>query len=432
MTVAANSPRLHDLIAPDAQLEQIASGCVFTEGPVWVAAQSTLYFSDMPGRLPAQVDAPRAASVEVARPSNKGNGMSLDLDGHLLVCEHATSSRHAPRLGRLAHRRSPRTRRARSSTAPTTSSCAPTARSSSPTRRTGAGRASGSSASRSSTSAASTASTPTASCTCSVDDFDKPNGLCFTADEKTLYINDTEPHARSAVLGLGRRLAVAAATVFFTEEGTGAIEDGIPDGMKLDARGNIWVSGPGGVWVDLARGRAPRQDRDARRTSATMLGRRRLEQLFICTSSTVQRIRRRSAPAHAEHEVAVIREKDADAHGQARSRRTAVLVIDLQNDVIHPDGAFAGTGSAAARRVHRTSPQNAARVAARPARRARRSSTCTTSARSAHPTAPTPSRTRASGGTRRGRRADARHVGRRRRTTASRRRTATSSSRSSA
>ena len=37
--------------------------------------------------------------------------------------------------------------------------------------------------------------------------------------------------------------------MFFEGVGTGVIEEGIPDGMKCDERGNIWVTGPKGVWV---------------------------------------------------------------------------------------------------------------------------------------------------------------------------------------
>ena len=37
--------------------------------------------------------------------------------------------------------------------------------------------------------------------------------------------------------------------MFFEGVGTGVIEEGIPDGMKCDERGNIWVTGPGGIWV---------------------------------------------------------------------------------------------------------------------------------------------------------------------------------------
>ena len=37
--------------------------------------------------------------------------------------------------------------------------------------------------------------------------------------------------------------------MFFEGIGTGVIEEGIPDGMKVDERGNVWVTGPKGVWV---------------------------------------------------------------------------------------------------------------------------------------------------------------------------------------
>ena len=42
--------------------------------------------------------------------------------------------------------------------------------------------------------------------------------------------------------------------MFFEGVGTGVIEEGIPDGMKCDERGNIWVTGPGGIWVISADG----------------------------------------------------------------------------------------------------------------------------------------------------------------------------------
>jgi gluconolactonase len=42
--------------------------------------------------------------------------------------------------------------------------------------------------------------------------------------------------------------------LFFDGIGSGVIEEGIPDGMKCDARGNIWVTGPGGVWVISSEG----------------------------------------------------------------------------------------------------------------------------------------------------------------------------------
>ena len=120
-----------------------------------------LLFSDMPGDMRRRWDEPGGGAGGAASPSNKCNGMTLDDDGSLLVCEHVTSSvvriepdgRHArdarqPLPGQGAQQPERRRRRAR------------TARSTSPTRPTGACRASASSASRSSTSRASTGSRP--------------------------------------------------------------------------------------------------------------------------------------------------------------------------------------------------------------------------------------------------------------------------------
>ena len=75
-----------------------------------------------------------------------------------------------------------------------------------------------------------------------------PNGLCFSPDESLLYINDT-PRAHIKVWDVNADGTLANGRMFFDGVGTGVIEEGIPDGMKCDERGNIWVTGPKGVWV---------------------------------------------------------------------------------------------------------------------------------------------------------------------------------------
>ena len=89
--VEAASPRMADLIDLNAGWTEIASGCMFTEGPLWVAAENAFYFSDMPGDTRRKWTA--AGGVEVvASPSNKVNGTTLDGDGRQVICEHSTSS----------------------------------------------------------------------------------------------------------------------------------------------------------------------------------------------------------------------------------------------------------------------------------------------------------------------------------------------------
>jgi gluconolactonase len=81
-----------------------------------------------------------------------------------------------------------------------------------------------------------------------VDDFEQPNGLCFSPDESRLYVNDS-PRGLIKVFNVAADGTLDSGTLFFDGIGTGAIEDGIPDGMKCDAEGNVYVTGPGGIWV---------------------------------------------------------------------------------------------------------------------------------------------------------------------------------------
>jgi gluconolactonase len=77
------------------------------------------------------------------------------------------------------------------------------------------------------------------------DDFLQPNGLCFSPDERRLFVNDTKRrHIRVFEVnpdGTLTKSRVWAATV---GEGVGA-----PDGMKVDARSNVYCTGPGGLHV---------------------------------------------------------------------------------------------------------------------------------------------------------------------------------------
>ena len=77
-----------------------------------------------------------------------------------------------------------------------------------------------------------------------IDDFDRPNGLCFSPDESILYIDDTERmHIRA--FDVQPDGTIANGRLFAEEEGEGAA----PDGMKIDVHGNVYLTGPGGIWV---------------------------------------------------------------------------------------------------------------------------------------------------------------------------------------
>ena len=81
-------------------------------------------------------------------------------------------------------------------------------------------------------------------------DLSQPNGLAFSPDGKHFYVDDSEQrNIRVYDFGNG---AVSNGRVFGAEPGGKG--DGVPDGMKVDTNGNIFVTGPGGVWVWDAQG----------------------------------------------------------------------------------------------------------------------------------------------------------------------------------
>jgi gluconolactonase len=77
------------------------------------------------------------------------------------------------------------------------------------------------------------------------DDFGQPNGLCFSLNQRQLFVNDTERgHIRCFEVHEGGAISGGDIWAELTGEGVGH-----PDGMKIDAAGNLYCTGPGGVHV---------------------------------------------------------------------------------------------------------------------------------------------------------------------------------------
>ena len=102
-----------DRIAPnDANLEKIADGFSFAEGPVWNAKGGYLLFSDIPNGKIHKWSPSEGASV-FREPSWKSNGLTYDRQCRLLACEHVARRRacvqgiRTPTAARLAIRKSP-------------------------------------------------------------------------------------------------------------------------------------------------------------------------------------------------------------------------------------------------------------------------------------------------------------------------------------
>lgn len=250
MTLQINAPSLLELIDEDAELERLGTGFTFTEGPIWNPA-GYLLFSDMPGDARRRWDE-RDGVREVANPSNKGNGMTLDAEGRLIVCEHVTSAvvrmdpdgSGAGREVLATHYRGQELNSPNDVIVADDGSIYFT----DPTF----GRMPGFGIEREQEldfQGVYRIGPDGGEPELLVDDFVEPNGLCFSPDNSLLYINDTT-RAHIRVFDVQGDGTIANGRVLAEGVGSGDLERGdLADGMKVDERGTVWITGTGGVMV---------------------------------------------------------------------------------------------------------------------------------------------------------------------------------------
>ena len=290
------SDALRELVDENAEVERVATGFTFTEGPIWNAVEQCLFFSDMPG------DVRRCWTEEgireVMNPSNKCNGMTYEPDGSLLVCEHITSS--------LVREKPDGTRE-------TVASHFEGKELNSPNDVTvrfdgtiyfsdpSFGRMPVFGEERESElgfqgvyKIAPGGGEP--ELLVGRDEFEQPNGLCFSPDESLMYINDT-PRALIRVYDVNEDGTLSNGRLFFEGIGSGVIEEGIPDGMKCDERGNVWVTGPGGIWIISPEGEHLGTIEVPENTGNLTWGGPDWRTLYIPSSTSLYRIRTKVASA---------------------------------------------------------------------------------------------------------------------------------------
>jgi gluconolactonase len=291
MAVQVNAPAFLELVDEDSELERLGTGFTFTEGPLW-NPDGYLLFSDMPGDVRRRWD-PDSGVSEVANPSNKGNGMTIDNDGRLIVCEHVTSSvvRMDPD-GKGGGREVLATHyegRELNSPNDVVVKSDGAIYFTDPTY----GRMPGFGIEREQDldfqgvyRIARGGGDPQLL----IDDFDQPNGLCFSTDESLLYINDTT-RAHIRVFDVADDGTISNSRVLADGIGSGSLEIGdLVDGMKLDERGNVWVTGPGGVCVFDAEGEHIGTVEVPENVGNVNWGGPEWNQLFIPATTSVYRI----------------------------------------------------------------------------------------------------------------------------------------------
>jgi len=240
------SRRFADVFGEDPRLERIGEGFTFTEGPVWDPVDGVLHFSDMPGDVRRRWTEDGGVT-EVRRPSNKGNGMAYDARGALLVCEHSTSRLVREELdGTTTVLASHWEGRELNSPNDVIVTLGGDVYFTDPTF----GRTAGFGVEREQEldfQGVYQIPAGTDRLELVAADFEQPNGLCMSPDESVLYVNDTaRGHVRAFRMG---PVGPESRGPVLAEGINGRADDGVVDGMKTDSAGNIYVTGPGGVWV---------------------------------------------------------------------------------------------------------------------------------------------------------------------------------------
>jgi gluconolactonase len=246
-----NDPGLLRLIERDAAVERLCTGFRFSEGPIWNPREQCLYFSDMPNDIRRRWS-PREGVVEVRNPSNKCNGMTYDEAGNLYVCEHVTSS--------LVMETPAGERRVLATHWQGTALNSPndvvlrsdgTIFFTDPTY--GRMPVFGLERKQELDFQGVYRVSPDGTIHCEANDFSQPNGLCLSPDEKILYVDDTtRAHVRA--FDVAPDGSLSRSRIFAEHIGTGDYDEGVVDGMKCDEHGNIYVTGPRGIWVISAHG----------------------------------------------------------------------------------------------------------------------------------------------------------------------------------
>ncbi|BCX17660.1 MAG: gluconolactonase [Geminicoccaceae bacterium] len=361
-------PEARELVDPDSAVEQLATGFTFTEGPVWHPVEHHLLFSDMPADVRRRWT-PGVGIEEVMRPSNKANGLTYDAQLNLLACEHATSS--LVRFTRDGRREVLASHFEGKELNSPNDVCV---------RSDGSiyfsdpwyGRMPvyGVERPRELGFQGVYRIPPQGGPPQLLVErylFDQPNGLCFSPDEKILYVNDT-------VQALIRAFEVKpdgslGAGWIFASGIRSELEPGVPDGMKCDERGNVWCTGPGGVWVFDREGRHVATVRVPELVANLAWGGEDWRTLFLTACRSLYAVRTKVGPrrepymraataaaASAAGRTASSRTSSGGAREPARAieavegfrldpARCALLIQDMQNDVVMEGGAFAASGS---------------------------------------------------------------------------------------
>jgi gluconolactonase len=257
-------PALEALIAPEAFMEKLAEGMDWAEGPVWVPDGAYLLFSDIPKNAIFKWKEDSGLSVYMkpsghagpeAREGEPGsNGLALDAQGRLILCEHGDR--------RLSREDSPGEKTALADNYLGSRFNSPNDLA---VHSSGAiyftdppyGLEKGESDPAKELDFQGVYRlTPDGQVDLLTKEMTRPNGIAFSPDESLLYVANSDPaQAVWKVFPVNDDGTLGQSEVFFDVTELVGSKPGSPDGLKVDAQGNLFATGPGGVLVFAPEGK---------------------------------------------------------------------------------------------------------------------------------------------------------------------------------
>jgi sugar lactone lactonase YvrE len=252
-TLELHQAGLHDLIAADAAVERVAGGLGFTEGPVWRGGE--LLFSDIPNQRIVRWRRLAEGPELTTYARGQSNGLTLDRVGQVLAAGHdgrcvsrvADDGSRAVLAERFQDRRlnSPNDIVVKSDGSIYFTDPPYAIQPATPGVARPAGWWTEPIPGKEQPCNGVYRLAPDGSLSLLVDDFALPNGLAFSPDESILYVDDSaHKHIRAFTVRPDGSLADGRVVLDLASN-----DPGVPDGLKVDLQGNIFCTGPGGVWV---------------------------------------------------------------------------------------------------------------------------------------------------------------------------------------